>query len=155
VKSRWLTILLALFACAAFVFAVQGGQWWVIGSEYAIGPFGSKHCIGDQCLPARLTWLGAGERFIRIGMATWAAGLISAFVLLVLSARVAAKAVPRLAAKTALVSIVTAAATGIAFFVLFPGNKYPAATIDRGVWAFAAAIVLGTAAAISVLRAKR
>jgi hypothetical protein len=83
------------------------------------------------------------------------AGLHSGFVPLVLAARLAAQAVPRLAAKTALVSIVTAAATGTAFFVMFPGHKYPAASIDRGVWAFAAAIVLGLAAAISVLRAKR
>src|SRR5262245_62141886 len=119
VRSRWLVIALALCACVAFAMSVQGGRWWVL-NDTEIGPFGAKRCFDDGCVPAGLNWLGVGDRWARIGMGTWAAGLISAFVLVVMSAGLAAKRVPKLAAKTVLVSVTTAAITGTWFWSQFP-----------------------------------
>jgi len=151
VRIRWLTAVLALLSASAFSMSVQGGRWWVIG-EAEIGPFGAKRCFEGSCVPAGLSWLGAGERWIRFGMATWAAGLIAALVLVVMAARLAVRRVPRLAAKTALVAIATATITGGVFFAQFPGDydSEPA----RGVLLFGIAIVLGAASAIQVLRTR-
>ncbi len=150
-RNRWLTILLALLSAAAFAMSVEGGRWWTIG-DAEIGPFGAHRCFDGTCVPAGLAWLGTGERWIRIGMATWAAGLLSALVLIVLSARAAARVVPRLAAKTALVSIATASVCGTVFFAQFP-KQFPAEAA-RGTLEFVLAIVLGVFASISVLRAR-
>ncbi|MEO8706753.1 MAG: hypothetical protein ABI867_42395 [Kofleriaceae bacterium] len=147
-RLRLPTIALALVAGIAFASSVQGGHWWVIGGS-EIGPFGATRCEG--CGPAGLSWLGAGEQWIRFGVATWAAGMIAMVVLLVLAAAVAAKRVPRLVAKMTLVAIVTAVITGAIFFAKFPRDVFPA-DIARGIWLFVIAIVLGSAAAIMVLR---
>ena len=153
-RARLLAIALALLAGIAFAISVQRGPWWAIG-EAEVGPFGAQRCGGGTCAPAGLAWLGGGERWIRIGMATWAAGMIALVLLVVMAAAIAAKRVPRLVAKTVLVSIATAGCTGGALFAMFPGDEFPAATIQRGVWLFAIAIVLGTTSAIMVLRTKR
>jgi len=147
------TVALALLAGIAFAISVQGGQWWVI-DESTVGPFGGRRCFDGTCDPAGLAWIGAGDRWMRIGIATWTAGMIALFVLVVLAAAVAAKRVPRLAAKTALVAIATAMVVGGLFFAQFPSDRFPS-SIGRGVWVFVIAIVLGSAAAISVLRVKR
>lgn len=133
--------------------SVQGGQWWVLG-DHEIGPFGAKRCFDDGCVPAKLSWLGAGDRWMRIGMGTWAGGLISAFVLVVMSAAIAAKRIPKLAAKTVLVSIATAGIAGGLFAMQFPREEFGAAQLGRGVLLFIAAVVIGAASAILVLRAK-
>ncbi len=153
VKGRWLVIGIALVACIAFAMSVQGGQWWVLG-DHEIGPFGAKRCFDDGCVPAKLSWLGTGERWMRIGMGTWAGGLISAFVLIVLSAALAAKRIPKLAAKTVLVAVVTAGLAGGLFAMQFPRAEFPAAELGRGAFLFIAAIVLAATSAILVLRAK-
>ena len=158
VKGRWLVIVVALCACVAFAMSVQGGRWWVIG-DTEVGPFGAKRCFDDgagsiACIPAKLNWLGAGERWMRIGMGTWAGGLISAFMLVVLSAAIAAKRIPKLAAKTVLVSVVTAGLAGGLFALQFPRAEFPAAEVGRGTFLFVVAIALGITSAILVLRAK-
>ena len=115
-----------------------------------IGPNGSTQCFASECKPAGLGWIGGSERFMRTGKAAWAGALIAAFVLLIVAAGVASRRAPKLAAKTALVSIVTALVAGVAFIAQFPGVD--GAAVDRGVWWFAGAIVVGAAAAIGVLR---
>jgi peptidoglycan biosynthesis protein MviN/MurJ (putative lipid II flippase) len=90
---------------------------------------------------------------MRTGTGVWAAGLLSMLMLLVVAGAVAARRVPRLAAKVALVSIATAAVTGALFVIQFPGVQ--GAEMDRGIALFGAAIALGAAACIAVLRAKR
>lgn len=99
-------------------------------------------------------WAGANARWERFGNATWAAGLISMFVLVVVAGGVAARRVPRLAAKTALVSIATATATGIGFFASRPDNGLPF-KISHGVFFFVAAVIVGVIGALAVIRAPR
>jgi hypothetical protein len=71
----------------------------------------------------------------------------------VLAARVAAKKVPRLAAKLTLSASATAALAGIGFLVKFPDDRMPTAELARGTVLFAIAIPLAVLAAITVLRA--
>jgi hypothetical protein len=145
--------MLALFAGIAFAMSVWGGRWWVIG-ETEVGPYGAKRCFEGSCIPAGLNWLGVGDRWMRIGMGAWAGGLISALMLVVLSAGLAAKRIPTLVAKTVLVSIATALITGGWFMSQFPSAEFPAAEYGRGALLFALAIAAGVAAAILVLRGK-
>ena len=151
-KSRWLVIALALAAACAFAFSVQLGKWWAIGDVAEIGPFGSRHCFGaGECKLGDIGWVGGGDRWMRLGMATWAGGLVTTFMLVVMSARLAAKALPKLVAKSVLVSIATASLAGTAFVATFPGVE--GAGLARGAWLFMLGIALALAAAISVLRA--
>ncbi|HEU4734526.1 MAG TPA: hypothetical protein VFT22_41835 [Kofleriaceae bacterium] len=147
-KHRWTLVALALVAASAFALSVQAGRWWTIG-EVAIGPFGSRSPFGG---PGNLSWVGGTARWERFGAATGAAGLIAMFVLVVLAGGLAANRAPRLAAKTALVAIATAAAVAIGFVVSRPDNGLPY-VLDRGVAWFAAAVVIGTISAVAVLRA--
>ncbi len=150
-KSRWPIISLALLAAVAFAISVWAGRWWSIG-DVEIGPFGSKQCFGGECRPTSLTWIGGSERWMRMGMATWAGGLMAMLVLLIMAAGVAAKRIPRLAARTALVAIATVTITGVLFIMQYPGVDN--ATVDRGLWLWLAAIVLGSIAAVGVVRAR-
>lgn len=147
-KTRWLVVALALLAGIAFAISVQGGRWWV-SSDVEIGPFGAQRCFGGSCEPTGLVW--GTERWARIGMGTWAGGLISTFLLVVVAARVAAKRIPRLAAKTALVSVIATALAGALFAWQFPRGVEGVQT-DRGVWLFGAGAVLGAIAALLALR---
>jgi hypothetical protein len=149
VKSRWLVIVLALGAACAFAFSVQLGRWWVLG-EVEIGPRGSSHCFGSgPCKVADLSW--GGDRWMRLGMATWAGGLVTVFMLIVMAARLAARKLPKLVAKSVLVSIATASLAGTAFVATVPGAQ--GAGLARGAWLFVLGIALALAAAIWVLRA--
>jgi hypothetical protein len=152
VKSRWPIVALALLAAVAFALSVWAGRWWSIG-DVEIGPFGSKQCFGGgDCRPTSLTWIGGSERWMRMGMATWAGGLIAMLVLLITAAGVAAKRIPRLAARTALVAIATVTITGVLFIMQFPGVD--GAQVDRGLWLWLAGILLGSIAAVGVVRAR-
>lgn len=146
-KHRWFVVALALVAASAFALSVQAGRWWVLG-EVEIGPFGSRSPFGGR---GGLSWVGGTARWERLGMATWAGGLIAMFVLVVLAGAVAARRVPRLAARTALVAIVTAVLPAIAFVAARPGDGLPY-EIARGIGLFAAAVVIGAIAVIRVLR---
>jgi hypothetical protein len=150
VNRRWLVIALALAAACAFLFSVQIGRWWVIGDS-EIGPHGMRHCFGEgDCKLGSITLLGGGDRWMRLGMATWAAGLVASFMLVVVAARLAAKRVPKLAAKSVLVAIAVAILTGGFFVANFP--DVDGASLSRGALFFVIAIVLALVAAISVLR---
>jgi hypothetical protein len=147
-KHRWLVVAIALAAASAFALSVQAGHWWVIG-EVELGPLGTRSPFGGA---GDFSWAGGSARWERFGAATWAAGMIAMFVLVVLAGAVAARRVPRLAARTALVAIGTAALVGIAFSTSRPDDGLPFTTA-HGTYLFAAAVVAGVIAAISVLRA--
>jgi hypothetical protein len=147
-KNRWSVVVLALLAASAFALSVQAGRWWTIG-DVEIGPFGSLSPFGG---PGSLSWAGGGARWERFGVATGAAGLIAMLVLVVVAGAVAAHRIPKLAARTALVAIATAAFAAAGFLATRPENGLPFA-LGRGVVLFAAAVVLGVAAAVLALRA--
>jgi len=151
VKSRWIIIGLLLIAAIAFAMSVWGGRWWSI-DDVTIGPFGSVHCFGARCERAGLGWIGGSERWMRTGMATWAAGVLSMLALLGVAGGVAARRVPRLAARMTLVAIATASISGILFVAQYPGVA--GASIDRGLWLFVVGVIAGIAATIAVLRAR-
>lgn len=146
-KHRWLVVALALASASGFALAVQAGRWWTIG-DVEIGPFGSHSPFGGQ---GSLSWAGGSARWERFGVATGAGGLIAMLVLVVVAGAVAAHRVPRLAARTALVAIATAAATATGFVATLPDNGLPFA-LGRGLVLFAAAVVLGVITAVRVLR---
>jgi hypothetical protein len=150
VKHRWIIVVLALFAATAFAMSVQGGRWWSI-ADVTIGPYGAKHCFGGDCQNAGLAWIGGTDRWMRTGMGTWAGGLLSALTLLIVAAGVASKRIPKLAAKTAIVAMVTTVLAGIAFIAQFPGVD--GATFDRGLYLFIGGTIAGLATAVAVIRA--
>ena len=147
---RWLLVAIALVGAAAFALSVQGGRWWSIG-DVSIGPLGAHSPFGGL---GGLSWAGGSARWERFGSATFAAGLIAMFALIVVAGALAAGRTPRLAAKTAVVAIATAALVGTAFVVARPDNGLPFA-LDRGVALFAGAVIAGAVAAAGVLRAAR
>ncbi|MGE0549340.1 MAG: hypothetical protein AB7O24_28335 [Kofleriaceae bacterium] len=93
----------------------------------------------------------------RFGVATWAAGMISMVVLLALGAGVAANRRPVLAAKTAIVSLVTAAIVGGTLVVKVSSINAATseATIARDLWLFGAAVIVGLATSIVAWRRAR
>ena len=131
--------------------SVWGGRWWSI-NDVAIGPFGSTHCFGGGCKRAGLGWIGGSERWMRMGMATWAGGVLTMLTLLGVAGGVAANRVPRLAAKMALVAVATTLVAGILFIAQYPGIE--GATIGRGVWLFFVGTITGLGAALAVVRAR-
>lgn len=147
-RHRWLLVATALVAASGFALSVQGGRWWSIG-DVSIGPLGAHSPFGGL---GGLSWAGASARWERFGTATFAAGLIAMFVLIGVAGALAANRTPRLAARTALVAIATAALVGTGFVVSRPDNGLPFA-LDRGVALFAGAVIAGAIAAIGALRA--
>lgn len=149
-------MIVAIAAAAAFAISVHGGRWWSAGEAamgLEIGPAGVHRCVAGTCTDAGLGWVSASERWIRTGTGVWAAGLLSMIALLALAAGVAAKRVPRLMAKFTFMSCAMATVTGALFFVQFPNTQ--GASIDRGLPCFVAAIALGIAACVTVLRARQ
>jgi hypothetical protein len=149
-RHRWGLIAASLLAASGFALSVQGGRWWSIG-DIAVGPFGARSPFGGL---GGFSWAGGGARWERFGNATGAAGLIAMFVLIVVAGALAAGRVPRLAARTAVVAIATAALVGTGFVTARPHNGLPF-DVDRGIWLFAGAVVVGALAAAGVLRAAR
>ena len=150
-RSRFIPLVLALLAASAFAFAVQTAWWATEG--VTIGPYGSRHCFGGECGERGLAWLGGADLWMRMGVASRAAGFISMFILVVVAGALAAKRVPTLMARSALVAILTAAVTGGYFALNLPtgalGNQHG---YGPGIFLFITAIVLGIAAAIFTFR---
>jgi len=147
-KERWLIALIALASAALFAISVQAGHWWTV-ETFELGPFGSRQCSNGECRPLGLAGI-ANARWVRFGMATWAAGMVAMLVLVVLAAAIAGKRTPRTVAKMGMVAIATALVVGAGFVVLRP--ELPGLHADRGLVMFGVAIVLGAAATLLVLR---
>jgi hypothetical protein len=145
-RHRWIVVALALAAASAFAVSVQAGRWWTIG-DVELGPFGTHSAFGGA---GDLAWTGGSARWQRFGVATGAGGLIAMLMLIVLAGAVAARRVPRLAARTALVAIATASLAAIGF-VATRSDELPLA-LARGAGLFVAAVVLGALAALGVMR---
>jgi cytochrome bd-type quinol oxidase subunit 2 len=154
VRGRWLIVAAAILAASGFALSVHGGAWWSIdvqGASVQIGPYGSQRCFEGKCAQAGLGWIGANERWLRIGIATWAAGLLSMFVMLALAGGVAAKRVPKYGAKFSVGSLLAATLSGGAFIALFPTVQH--AAVSRGIVLYVGALALAMVVTVAVLRA--
>ena len=149
--ARYSALLLALAGACAFAVSVWVGDWWTVG-EASIGPFGSRACFGGDCRPTGLAWIGGGDVWMRSAIATGVAGVVSMFVLTCVAGAIAARRVPRLLARTSLVSIITAVACGLYFVAEFPGVGGATAHVDNGLRLYALGALLGIVSAIVVLR---
>jgi hypothetical protein len=151
---RTVTITLAVVAAALLAIAVQGGRWWNVGDVATIGPLSSHRCFDGDCRVVGLEWVGAGGGWIRIGIATYVAGLLAAALVLFTAAGIAARRqlTPRrrAIARSGLVAAITAAVAGGAFIALYPG--FGDASLGRGAWCYLAGVVLAVAAQIVALR---
>jgi hypothetical protein len=149
-RHRWLLVTTSLVAAAGFALSVQGGRWWSV-SDVTVGPLGARSPFGGL---GGFAWAGGSAQWERYGVATYAAGMIAMLVLIFVAGAVAARRVPRLAARTALVAVAVAALVGSRFAAGVPNNGLPF-ELDRGFLLFAGAVVIGAAAAAGVLRAAR
>lgn len=109
--------------------------------------------MGGDCHTRGLAWAGGTGNWERAAMSTGAAGLIAMLVLLVVAGAVAAGRVPQIAAKSALAALLAAIVAGAMFVHGLP--ELGETAIDRGLVLFVAAIALGLAAAVAVLRTRR
>lgn len=149
-RSKWISMGLALLAASGFALAVQTA-WWEV-AEVTVGPFGSRHCFNNECRESGLSWIGGTDLWMRAAIASRGAGYIAMFALVFLAGAIAAKRIPVLIARMSIVSILTALAAGIYFFVAFPGINE--ASLGFGVFFFFAAAVAGIAAAVIVARSQ-
>jgi hypothetical protein len=151
---RAITILFALGAAIALVFAVQGGQWWIVDDgtvRASIGPISTRHCMGGgACRSGGMGWIGGDALWVRAGLATYVAGLVAAALMVFVAAANAAGRTARLAATAGVVAAFTAAVAGAGFVLMFPGVV--GAIVDRGPWLYAGGIALVLAAAAIVMR---
>ena len=134
----------ALFALSTWI-----GQWW-IDVDVAIGPMGTRGCVGGVC-GGGLRWTGGSELWMRTAIATWVGSLLTMMLLLGVAGALAANRVPKLLAKSTLSSLVTTAVVGIYFIVKMPAM--PGLEVAQGMILFVAAIVLGAVTPIRALRA--
>jgi hypothetical protein len=149
-RTRWIAIGLALVG--AISLALSSLQAWWIAGEAAIGPFGTHHCFGGDCKSAGLSWMGGTDLWMRSAVATRAAAIIGGLLLVVLAGALAAKRVPRLVARTAIVALAAAIVTGGYFFAKFPplGGE----SLGPGPFCYAGGIVVGLVAAVLVMRSR-
>jgi hypothetical protein len=150
---RWIALALALAGACAFAVSVWVGAWWNVG-EATIGPFGTHACFDGDCRLRGLSWMGADDLWMRSAIATGVAGVVAMFVLTALAGAAAAKRVPRLVARTALVAIATALVCAAYFVGAFPGVGGAPAHLDLGAPLYAVGALLGIAAAVVVIRVK-
>jgi hypothetical protein len=150
VTRRWLYVVLALLSASLFAVSVWIGQWWSV-AEVQWGPLGTQRCFNGDCRSSGLSWTGGSDLWERSAVATWVAGLVAMTVLMGLAAGIAAGRVPKLFARTTLVSIATALVVGAYFALKAP--EISGASLGQGMVLFAIAIVAGLVPAIRVLRA--
>jgi len=149
-RHRGLLVAASLIAAVGFALSVQGGRWWSI-SDVTLGPLGARSPFGGI---GGFSWAGGSTQWERFGVATYAAGMIAMLVLIFIAGALAARRVPRLAARTAIVAIGVAALVGSRFAAGVPRNSLPF-QLDRGFWLFTCAVIIGAFAAVGVLRQAR
>ncbi|HEY1552587.1 MAG TPA: hypothetical protein VGG28_32385 [Kofleriaceae bacterium] len=151
-NRRWLFAAIALLAAALFATAVWVAPWWTNG-EVTIGPFGARSCFGGACRPTGLAWAGGTDLWMRSAIATGAAGVIAMLTSLGVAGGFAARREPVLVAKMTLVSIACALACAAYFVTHIP--ELQGTAIGAGMILYAAAIVMGAAMPLGVLRRHR
>ncbi len=147
-RSRVITVVVALLSAVSFALAVQSA-WW-IGGETEIGPFGARACFGGECRESGLARFGGADQWMRSAVATRAAGYIAMLVLLMFAAARAAGRQPRLVARGTLSAIATALVCG-AYFA-FAGPALEGVSRGPGPLFYVGGIVGGLGAVILYLR---
>ena len=149
-RTRWIAIGFSLVGAVLFAMSSLAA-WWIAG-EATIGPFGTHHCFGGDCKSTGLSWTGGSDLWMRSGVATRAAALIATVLLVVLAGALAAKRVPKLVARTAIVALAAAIVTGGYFFANFPplGGE----SLGLGPILYGVGLVTGLVAAVLVLRTR-
>lgn len=147
-KSRWIALGFALAGAAALALS-SIEAWWTAG-EATIGPFGTHHCFGGDCQSTGLSWLGGTDIWMRSAVATRAAAIIAAALLVLLAGALAAKRVPRLVARTTMVALAAGVVTGAYFVAKFPAPG--GQSMASGAFLYGAGILTGAIAAILVYR---
>jgi len=154
-RSRWVAVGIALLGACALAIAVQGAGWWSVEQGFSIGPSGTRVCVEGECSKKGLEWIGGTELWRRAGIATTAAGLITALLLVALAGALAARRTGRLAAGATLSAAATAAAAAILFVATFPGTESitgRAAGLGAGGLVHALGLLIAAAVSVWVLR---
>jgi hypothetical protein len=147
--SRWAMVALLLAIASGFIIAVQALPWWNIGAA-TLSPIKSRNCFGGECRVSDLRWTTGTESWIRMGVATYAAGMIAAVVAIMCAAGIAAKRLPTLLAKMLIVAGITCAVTAGIFVVGLP--TLAETSIASGTVVFAVSVALIAVAAFRILR---
>jgi hypothetical protein len=143
---RWLFVFALLAAACGFAIAVQALPWWHVG-EADLSPIRSRNCFGQSCRTGGLSWVGASQMWMQSGVATFAAGLISALICVVSAAALAAKRSPIVLANMMIVSFVTSIVVAGYFISNMPLSG---ARIESGIPAFLGSAVMTLLAALFI-----
>jgi hypothetical protein len=123
-RARWASVLCALAAASALVLSTQGLAWWSY-SEAEVYLLRSQRCFGGECQAAGQTWLGASIWWHRLTAATFGVGLFAALLSVFVAGARAAGRIPRLAAGSLMVAVVTCIACAIGALITFPRLASP------------------------------
>ena len=148
---------MAVISAVLFAISAWVGQWWT-DAEVAIGPMGSRHCMGGECRDTGLAWTGGSDLWMRSAVATWAGCLITMVLLLAIAGAIAANikqermmnGFARTLAKSALTALVSTAIAGCYFIAKMPALA--GLQIAQGLVLFLVAIVAGAVTPIRALR---
>jgi hypothetical protein len=149
--KRLLTIVFSVGGAALLALAVQGGRWWQVG-DVSVGPMFSAECFSGPCRQTDLGWMGGSDGWMRLGTATYVAGLCAAATAIFVAGAVAARRVPRLAAGCSLVSILIASAASVGFILGVP--RMQGMAVGRGLLLFFSGLTMVLFAVVTILRAE-
>jgi hypothetical protein len=149
-RTRFIALGLALVGAASFALS-SIEAWWRVG-ETLIGPFGTHHCFSGDCQSTGLSWIGGGDLWMRSAVATRAAAIIASMLLVIVAGALAARRTPRLVARTTLIAITAAIATGAYFVARFPSLGGESLGAGPGLFLYGAGVATGLSAAVLVLR---
>jgi hypothetical protein len=127
-----------------------------VGDIATIGPLSSERCFESNCRVVGIEWIGAGNGWVRTGIATYTAGLLAAALLMFTAAGIAARRAltpaRRAIARSGLVAAITAAIAGVGFVAFYPGLE--GSSLGRGAWCYLAGVVIAAGVQLAVLRAR-
>lgn len=116
--SRWSSVVLGVAATAALAFSTQVA-WWSY-AEVDVLLTRAWRCFDGTCQRAPLHFLGASEMWHRVATATFGLALLAAFLSVFVAGARAAGRIPRTAAGSLLVAVVTGTACGAYTLFTFP-----------------------------------
>ncbi len=116
--SRWTSVACGVAAASALALSTQL-PWWSF-AEVEVFLTRARHCFDQQCQAASMNWIGASLWWHRLSTAAFGVALLGAFLSVFVAGARAAGRVPRTAAGSLLVAVVTGTACGAATILMFP-----------------------------------